>query len=33
LITEEVPFATVSDALPRLFAPRAPGLATAIRYD
>jgi threonine dehydrogenase-like Zn-dependent dehydrogenase len=33
LITEEVPFATVSDALPRLFAPGAPGLATAIRYD
>ena len=33
LITEEVPFASLPDALPRLFAPGAPGLATAIRYE
>jgi threonine dehydrogenase-like Zn-dependent dehydrogenase len=32
LVTEEVAFADLPDALPRLFAPGAPGLATAIRY-
>lgn len=32
LITGEVAFADLPDALPRLFAPGAPGLATAIRY-
>lgn len=33
LITEEVAFDDLPDALPRLFAPGAPGLATAIRYS
>ena len=32
LITEEVPFERLPDALPRLLAPGAPGLATAVRY-
>jgi threonine dehydrogenase-like Zn-dependent dehydrogenase len=32
LITEEVAFADLPQALPRLFGPGAPGLATAIRY-
>jgi threonine dehydrogenase-like Zn-dependent dehydrogenase len=32
LITEEVAFADLPDALPRLLAPGAPGLCTAIRY-
>ena len=32
IITEEVAFADLPEALPRLFAPGAPGLATAIRY-
>jgi threonine dehydrogenase-like Zn-dependent dehydrogenase len=32
LITAEVAFADLPDALPRLFAAGAPGLATAIRY-
>jgi NADPH:quinone reductase-like Zn-dependent oxidoreductase len=32
LITEEVAFDDLPEALPRLFAPGAPGLATAIRY-
>jgi threonine dehydrogenase-like Zn-dependent dehydrogenase len=33
LITEEVAFADLPDALPRLFAPGASGLATVVRYD
>jgi threonine dehydrogenase-like Zn-dependent dehydrogenase len=33
LITEEVAFADLPVLLPRLLAPNAPGLATAIRYD
>ncbi len=33
LITEEVAFTDLPDALPRLLAPGAPGLATAVRYD
>jgi threonine dehydrogenase-like Zn-dependent dehydrogenase len=33
LITEEVAFADLHDALPRLLAPGAPGLCTAIRYS
>ncbi|WP_349370019.1 zinc-binding alcohol dehydrogenase [Salinarimonas sp.] len=33
LITEEVAFDDLPEALPRLFAPGAPGLATAIRYS
>lgn len=33
LITEEVAFTDLPDALPRLLSPGAPGLATAIRYD
>ena len=33
LITEEVAFRDLPEALPRLLAPGAPGLATAIRYD
>ena len=32
LITEEVPFGRLAEELPRLFAPGAPGLTTAIRY-
>ena len=32
LITEEVAFTDLPDALPRLLSPGAPGLATAIRY-
>ncbi len=32
LITEEVAFEDLPDALPRLLAPDAPGLATAVRY-
>ncbi len=32
LITEEVAFADLAEALPRLLAPGAPGLGTAIRY-
>ncbi|KAA2242378.1 zinc-dependent alcohol dehydrogenase [Salinarimonas soli] len=32
LITEEVPFADLAGALPRLLAPGAPGLCTAVRY-
>lgn len=33
LITEEVAFSDLPEALPRLLSPRASGLATAIRYD
>jgi threonine dehydrogenase-like Zn-dependent dehydrogenase len=33
LVTEEVAFADLPAALPRLLAPGAPGLATAVRYD
>lgn len=33
LITEDVAFADLPDALPRLLAPGAPGLCTAIRYS
>jgi hypothetical protein len=33
LITEEVAFDDLPDALPRLLAPNAPGIATAIRYS
>jgi threonine dehydrogenase-like Zn-dependent dehydrogenase len=33
LITEEVAFADLPDTLPRLLAPGAPGLCTAIRYS
>jgi threonine dehydrogenase-like Zn-dependent dehydrogenase len=33
LITDEVAFADLPTELPRLFAPAAPGLATAVRYD
>ena len=33
LITEEVAFADLPAELPRLLAPGAPGLATAVRYD
>ena len=33
LITEELAFADLAAALPRLLAPDAPGLATAVRYD
>jgi threonine dehydrogenase-like Zn-dependent dehydrogenase len=33
LITEELPFADLPAALPRLLSPGAPGLATAVRYD
>jgi threonine dehydrogenase-like Zn-dependent dehydrogenase len=32
LITEEVPFEALADALPRLLAPGAPGLAAVVRY-
>jgi hypothetical protein len=32
LVTEEVAFADLPAALPRLFADGAPGLCTAIRY-
>jgi hypothetical protein len=32
LITEEVAFDDLPDDLPRLLAPNAPGIATAIRY-
>lgn len=32
LVTEEVAFADLADALPRILAPGAPGLCTAIRY-
>jgi NADPH:quinone reductase-like Zn-dependent oxidoreductase len=32
LITEEVPFAELPNALPRVFGAKAPGLATAVRY-
>jgi hypothetical protein len=32
LITDEVAFEDLPDALPRLLAPDAPGLATVIRY-
>lgn len=33
LVTEEVAFADLPAALPRLLAPGAPGLATVVRYD
>jgi hypothetical protein len=33
LITEEVAFGSLPEAMPRLLAPGAPGLATAIRYE
>ncbi|HEX8167578.1 MAG TPA: zinc-binding alcohol dehydrogenase [Beijerinckiaceae bacterium] len=33
LITEEIAFADLPAALPRLLAPGAPGLATAVRYE
>jgi hypothetical protein len=33
LLTEEVAFAELPAALPRLLAPGAPGLGTVIRYD
>jgi threonine dehydrogenase-like Zn-dependent dehydrogenase len=33
LITEEIRFADLPAAMPRLLAPGAPGLATVVRYD
>jgi hypothetical protein len=32
LITDEVAFDELPDALPRLLAPRSPSIATAVRY-